>query len=81
MEKYVTRLITVDQLIRRKATGSPKELADKLHVSESTVYRVLRLLKHNMGLSIEFSEEKNSYIYENEDEKFSFERLVPALKE
>lgn len=81
MEKYVTRLTTVDQLIKRKATGNPKELAQKLQVSESTVYRILRMLKESMGLLIEFSPEHNSYIYTNESPEFSFERLVLVAKE
>ena len=81
MEKYVTRLLAVDKLIKRKATGQPKELATKLQVSESTVYRILRILKENMGLSIEYSEKQNSYIYSNDSQEFSFERLSLSAKE
>jgi|GraSoiStandDraft_26_1057304.scaffolds.fasta_scaffold956940_1 predicted DNA-binding transcriptional regulator YafY len=81
MEKYITRMLAVDKLIKRKATGQPKELASKLQVSESTVYRILRLLKENMGLSIEFSEKQNSYIYRSDSEEFSFEKLSLTSKE
>lgn len=81
MEKYITRLTTVDQLIKRKATGNPKELAKKLQVSESTVYRILRILKENMGLSVEFSSDQNSYVYTSDSAPFSFERLVLTAKE
>lgn len=81
MEKYVTRLTTVDQLIKRKATGNPKEFAKKLQVSESTVYRILRILKENMGLSIEFSAEHNSYVYTSDSAPFSFDRLILVAKE
>ena len=81
MEKYVTRLLAVDKLIKRKATGQPKELATKLQVSESTVYRILRILKENMGLSIEYSEKQNSYVYSSDSEEFSFERLTLTSKE
>lgn len=52
----------MDGLIRRCQTGSPRELAKKLGVSESTVYRILRGLR-DMGLPIEYNELKNSYIY------------------
>ena len=81
MEKYITRMLAVDKLIKRKATGQPKELASKLQVSESTVYRILRILKENMCLSIEFSEKQNSYIYISDSEEFSFEKLSLTSKE
>ncbi|MFZ6012051.1 MAG: helix-turn-helix domain-containing protein [Bacteroidota bacterium] len=81
MEKYITRLLKTDQLIRRKATGSPKELAEKLDISESTVYRVIKILKENMKLSVEFNKEHNSYVYSREDERLNFETLSLATHE
>jgi predicted DNA-binding transcriptional regulator YafY len=81
MEKYITRLLKTDQLIRRKATGSPKELAEKLDISESTVYRIIRILKENMRLSVEFNKECNSYIYARENERLNFENLTLTAKE
>ncbi|MBT1695579.1 HTH domain-containing protein [Fulvivirgaceae bacterium PWU4] len=81
MEKYITRIIKTDQLIRRKATGSPKALAEKLNVSESTVYRIVRILKENMKLSVTFSKEYNSYVYTRENEKLNFENLTLTTKE
>lgn len=52
----------LDGLIRRTQTGSPKQLAEKLGVSERTVYRILRDLR-DMDLPIEYNDLKNSYIY------------------
>lgn len=81
MEKYITRIIKTDQLIRRKATGSPKALAEKLNVSESTVYRIVKILKENMKLPVVFSKEYNSYVYTRENEKLNFENLTLTTKE
>lgn len=76
MEKYVTRLAAVDTLIKRKATGTPKDLAAKLQVSESTVFRMLRVMKETMNLSIAWSPEYNSYVYLPDSAKFSLDKLI-----
>lgn len=81
MEKYITRLITLDKLIQRKATGTPKELANRLNISESTVYRLVRVLREDMGLSVTFCNKNKSYVYQPGSEKFSFDRIVLAVEE
>ena len=78
MEKYILRLITLDKLIQRKATGAPKDLAQKLGISESTVYRLLKLLREDMALEIQFCNKNRSYVYSPTSEKFDFERLAMA---
>jgi predicted transcriptional regulator len=81
MEKYVTRLAAVDTLIKRKATGTPKDLAMKLDVSESTIFRILKLMKETMNLSIEWSAEHTSYVYRPDSEKFSLDKLILSAHE
>jgi len=54
----------VDALIRRKGTGTAKELAKKLNTSESFVHRLIKLMK-NMGAPIYYCDYKKSYCYEN----------------
>ena len=81
MEKYVTRLITLDQLIQRKATGTPRELAQKLNISESTVYRLVRILRDDMGLGVEYSNKYKCYMYKSGSEKFSFDRFVEIVND
>ena len=56
----------MDGLIRRKATGTPKELAEKLKISERSVYNLIRQMKE-MGGPI---------IYSNSDRAYKYERLV-----
>ena len=57
----------IDALIRRKGTGSPKDLARRLEVSERHVYKLLDYLK-SMGAEIAFNYCSNSYEYHNADQ-------------
>jgi DNA-binding IclR family transcriptional regulator len=81
MEKYLTRLALVDKLIRRKSTGTPKELSFKLQVSESTVFRLLRTMKESMGLKFDWSAEHNSYVYRPDSIKFNLDKLILSAQE
>jgi len=60
--KYINRLKAIDQLIKLKATGSPKELADKLGISERQIYKYISDLKV-LGSKIQFDKFCNSYTY------------------
>ena len=55
----------VDQLIRMKSTGNPKELALKLELSESGVYRLIDLMK-TLEAPIYYSSCRKSYCYNYE---------------
>lgn len=55
----------LNQLIKLKATGSPKELAQKLDTTERTVYRIIKQLKE-MGCPIFYNKIRGSYCYEHE---------------
>ncbi len=59
----LSRLQRMDQLIRLKATGNPKEFAARLGISESLLYYNLDLLK-SMGGPIRYCKEKGRYEYE-----------------
>jgi predicted DNA-binding transcriptional regulator YafY len=67
---YFSRLERLDLLIRRKATGTPKTLSQKMGVSERTVYKYIEILE-SLGASIAYSKTKESYVYEN-DGYFNF---------
>ena len=81
MEKYVTRLVNLDKLIQSKCTGTPKDLAEKLNVSESTIYRLLKILREDMGLRLNYSYKQRSYVYKSSAERLDFFRLVQAEQE
>jgi len=62
--KLIKRL---DNLIQRKATGTPQQLADRLDISRSSVFRQISILK-KLGAKIYYCKHSRSYRYE---EKFS----------
>lgn len=61
--KYFERYKLLIELIEKKKTGSPKELALKLGLKERMVYNVLDDLRLNLETDIRFSTEENSYIF------------------
>lgn len=59
------RLERIDYLIRIKGTGSPRQLADRLGLSERSIYEYLNLMK-DLGAPIKYSNARHSYYYEHE---------------
>ena len=55
----------LDQLIRLKATGSPKELAVLMNCSERNMYRMINQLKE-LGAPIAYDQHIQSYYYEKD---------------
>ncbi|WP_282039184.1 hypothetical protein [Saccharicrinis aurantiacus] len=49
-------------LIRLNATGSPKQFAHIMGISESSLYELLKIAKE-LGADIEFCNTRDSYIY------------------
>jgi len=50
----------MDYLIKRKATGTPDQFAEKLEISRSTLMENIRELKI-LGGSIEYDKNRESY--------------------
>ena len=63
LKKSLDRIEYLDYLIRRKCTGTPKELAEKLGISERWVYEILNELKHDFDCPIKYSRRRRSYVY------------------
>lgn len=61
----IRRIERLDQLIRLKSTGSPKELAQRLGISKKTLYNTLNFMK-NEGAKIYFSTSRQSFCYEKD---------------
>lgn len=68
---YFERLEYLDHLIRRKATGTPTELARKFGISERTVYDYIEVLR-SLGAPITYDRVRNTYRYQNPG-KFCFQ--------
>lgn len=63
--KYIDRLKRMDELIRRRATGSPEEFAKKIGVCKSMLMLNLAEIKE-MGASVKYNSQIQSYYYEQE---------------
>lgn len=61
---YLNRIEQLDGLIRKKRTGPPKELAQRLDISERWLYYLLEELKTELDCPIRYDRRKRSYIYE-----------------
>ncbi len=66
--KYYERYKLLIELIEKKKTGSPKELALKLGLKERMVYNVLDDLRLYLEKDITFSTEENSYFFSDKND-------------
>ena len=60
---YLQCLKRMDALIRVKSTGCPAHFAQRLGVSQASLYRYLNDLK-NLGAPLQYCRERESYMYE-----------------
>ena len=75
---YLERLEYLDSLIRKDGTGSPSQLAEKLHLGKRAVYDYIKLLKR-LGAPISYDRVRETYYY-REPGQFSF-RFVESKDE
>lgn len=62
---YINKLERIKFLAERKMTGSPKNLAEKLDVSERTLFRMVEDLRLT-GYELYFCRYEKSYVLEKE---------------
>jgi predicted DNA-binding transcriptional regulator YafY len=64
-------IIKIHELIEVELTGNPKDFAEKISVSERTIYNYLEFMKAELNAPIKYNNSKKSYYYNNEcDLKF-----------
>ena len=76
--KQLERVRKAHKLIKQGNTGSPRDFARKLHISERELYRILEYLKE-MDAQITFSRNANTYYYTDDFDlivKISVQTLV-----
>ena len=61
--KYYERTKLLIELIEKKKTGGPKDLAKSLGLKERMVYNVLEELKLTLGCDICYCKETKSYVF------------------
>ena len=63
MKSLLHRLIRLDHMIHLKSTGRPQDCAEKIGISERSLYDYLKILKE-MGAPIKFSRHRRTYYYD-----------------
>jgi len=61
--KYYERTKLLIELIEKRKTGSPEDLAKKLQVHKRTIYRIIDDLRLSELSEIVFCKESKSYIF------------------
>lgn len=64
LRTYLNRIRRLDAMIRRKNTGPPEQLAQKLGISERWLYKFLRELREEFNCPIKYDYYRQSYVYE-----------------
>ncbi len=59
---HIERINRLHELIRFRRTGTPRELAKRLGLSPSMVYKIMEELK-SRGVPIEYSRQLKTYFY------------------
>ncbi|HEV3250551.1 MAG TPA: HTH domain-containing protein [Puia sp.] len=62
MKHLLHRLLRLDFLIHHKSTGTPADCAQKIGISERSLYDYLRILRE-MGAPVRFSRGRRTYYY------------------
>ena len=57
----ITKMKQFIQLVEKERTGSPKEVAEKLEISNRMIHNYVHLLKDNFNVPIEYNRYKKSY--------------------
>ncbi len=72
LEEQINQIEQLDQLIRMQATGKPKQLANRLQISEASLFRLFDVMK-SLNAPIKYNIYLQSYVYEhNVSFKFGF---------
>ncbi len=73
------KLRRIDKLINMRATGTPKQLAAKMGISERHLYNYLNIMKNDLDIPIKYNKLSQSYIYKvHGDLKIKWEKRPTA---
>jgi hypothetical protein len=59
----LVKLDRLDRLIRKRATGSPTQLAKRLDMSRSSLFELMTFLREDMQAPVQYSRVLHSYVY------------------
>lgn len=65
LTRYFNRIEHIDHLIRIKGTGTPKQLAKRIHISERLLHSYISFMRKN-DAPIAYNRSRCSYYYTEE---------------
>lgn len=71
----IRKIIRIHKLVVAETTGNPKELANRLNVSERSIYNYIAYMKTELNAPIAYEPYKQSYYYQNKCE-FNLEGYI-----
>lgn len=79
--KYATILGKLDHMIKNRKTGTPKEFANSLNISERMIYIYLSDMR-KIGAPIEYEMKCRSYVYSTSfDLQYAIEELGQRVEQ
>ena len=81
--KHLGKLISLENSIRRKCTGTPDELANQLNVSRRGLHWLIKKLESlGVGVKVDYCLWAKSYYYSGSNAvKFTFDMKLESLTE
>lgn len=76
--EQIERLQYLDELIRKKSTGSPQQLAKRIGLSRSQLYNLIGYL-NDMGMEVRFSRVRNSFYYSSQNKEFEIKFSIKII--
>ena len=63
--EFLEKLATLTELISQKRTGTPEEVAERLRISRTVLYRIIDELK-SRGIDVKYSRSRCTFYYNND---------------
>lgn len=77
IQKLVNRFAYLDALLKKRATGTPKELAKRLDLTERAWYKLRDELINDLNVPIAYDAHARTYYYQQEGQLlFTFQRKL-----
>jgi predicted DNA-binding transcriptional regulator YafY len=62
-KKVIDRINYINRLIKIKSTGTPDQLAKRIHISKRTVFELIKTMKE-FGAPIKYDRYRRTYFYD-----------------
>lgn len=79
--EQIQRIERLDQLIRLRATGTPRELAKRLRISSRQLFNLLYIMRNELEAPIKYDNDSNSYVYSEQGQVVIRYKFVRKGKE